>query len=209
MATRRLALAGLIGPPLFLAVVVVLTAAEWDYLHELGWTAGPFDSPDTPWPSSLALGKYGFLQVLAFLLLGLSVVALGIALLRLLDSRRRTGAGLLFLAGLGLLATAFRTDHGSATGGGPETWNGVVHAVGLTVVLPASLAAMFVLAVQFHNDERWLGLASRSLLAAVVAVACAAVALSGSGNFFAIFLLAVLVWLMIVSVRALSLSRVA
>src|SRR5206468_11462874 len=117
------------------------------------WSAAPLDSPDPPWPSSAALGDWGFLLVLGFLLLGASVLALAIALFRLDDARRKVGAVLLALAGAGGGVPAVRTDHGSAGGGGPEAWNGPVHAVGRTIFIPSVALSILVLAVQFHRHD--------------------------------------------------------
>ncbi len=207
VTTRQLAFVALIGPPLFVATVVALTAIQWEFLHDLGWSAGLLDSPETPWPSSTALGDYGYAQVLSFLLLGASVLALAVALFRLLDVRRRIGPSLLVLLATGFATSAFRTDFATATGAGPDTWNGVAHAAGLTVVIPAALVSMLVLAAQFRRDDRWRPLAGYSLIAAVVALASLVATLTGAGNLFFVFLAVVLAWLMLVSAHAFSLPR--
>jgi hypothetical protein len=209
VTTRRLALAGLVGAPLFAALVFLVTALEWDFLHDLGWSAAPFDSPDPPWPSSAALGDWGFLLVLGFLLLGISVLALAVALFRLLDARRKVwpillaGAG----AGAGVGVAAFRTGYGSAGAGGPETWNGTVHAVGLTIFIPFVVLSMLVLAAQFRRDERWRPMSRHSLIAGLVALASLVAFLAFQCSvFFWIFLAVLLAWLTLTSARALSLS---
>jgi len=206
MTTRRLALAGLVGPPLFAAIVVLLTAVKWDFLHELGWSGGPFDSSDTPWPSSLALGDYGFLQVLNFLLLGFSALALAVALLRLL--RQRLGPSLLVLLGVGFLASAVRTDYKSGRGGGPDTWNGAVHAAGFTVVVFVGFLSMFVLSMQFRQDDRWRTMSGPSFVAGIAALAGFAATVAGGGSlFFYLFLGALLAWISFVAAHALRLTR--
>src|SRR2546425_2293606 len=208
MTTRRLALAGLLGPPVFAVVVVVVTALEWDFLHGVGWTAGPFDSPDPPWPSSTALGHYGFLQILNFILLGASVLALATALFRLLDVRRKVGASLLVVLGASLLASSFRADYGMVGGGGPDTWNGTVHAAAFTFLIPAAVLSMLALAAQFRRAERWRSLSLYSLLAAVLALASIVVNLAGGGNLFFYTVLALLLgWLSLIAARASSLVR--
>jgi Protein of unknown function (DUF998) len=207
IGTRKLALAGLAGPPLFAAIVVAVTAIEWGFLHDLGWSAAPFDTPDLPWPSSAALGDYGLLLVLGFLLLGVAIQALAVALFRLLDVRWKVGPSLLALLAAGAACAAFRTDYGSAGGGGPETWNGVVHAVGFTILVPASIASMLALGVQFSRDEQWRRLSRYSLAAAGIALASVVAFLAGAGTlFFAVFLADVLAWLALGSARALVLA---
>ena len=206
MTTRRLALAGLVGPPLFAAIVVLVTGLEWDFLHDHGWSAAPFDSPDPPWPSTTALGGYGFLQILNFILLGVSALALAVALFRLL--RRRIGPGLVSLTAVGAGLSAFRADYGMVNGGGPDTWNGTVHAAAFTLLIPAALLSMFVLAVQFRRDERWRSLSVPSLITGLAALGSVVANLAGAGTlFFVIFLLTLVGWLMSVAGRAFSLSR--
>jgi hypothetical protein len=207
VTTRRLALVGLISPPLFAVLVLLVTAIEWDFLHDLGWNAAPFASPDVPWPSSAALGDSGALLVLGFLVLGASILALAGALFRLLERRRRVGPAVLVLLALGAVCTAFRTDYGSAGGGGPETWNGFVHALGFTILVVLSIPAMLVLGARFRRDERWRQTAWYSFAAALIAVAGLAGFLAGGGNlFFYAFLADALAWLTLVAARALSLT---
>jgi hypothetical protein len=206
ISTRRLALTGLVGPPVFAALIVLATAIEWDFLHDLCWSAGPFDTPDTPWPSSAARGDSGFLVVAAFFVLGVSVVAAAVALYRLLE-RRKTGPVLLALVGTGALAAAVRTDESSAGGGGPETWSGTVHAAGFTVLVFAVLPAMLVLAAQFRHVPSLRGLSRISLVAAAGALVCLVAFLPGGGIVFLFgFLAIVLAWLVVVAARAWSVT---
>jgi hypothetical protein len=203
---RELALLGLIGPPLFAVAVLAVTALEWDFLHDLGWSAAPFDSPDVPWPSSAALGDYGALLVVGFLVLGASILALALALFRLLARRWKIGPALLVVLAAGAFCAAFRTDYGSAGGGGPETWNGVVHALGFTILVFVSIPAMLTLAVQFRGAG-WRRLDAYSLAATLVAVASLAGYLAGGGNlFFFVFLADVLAWLTLVAAQAFSVA---
>jgi hypothetical protein len=205
VTTRRLALAALAGPPLFATILLVVTALVWDFLHDLGWSAAPFESPDAPWPSVLALSDYGFLVVLSFLVLGLSVFALA----SILGRRWKLGPAFLFLLGAGLCLAAFRTDYGTATGGGPETWNGTVHAVGFTLIVPATVLAMLVLGAEFRRDDDWQPSSSLSLVAGVLALMAVAGFLAlGNSVFFWLYLGVALCWLELIARRALALVRV-
>jgi hypothetical protein len=192
----------------FAVVVVLLTALEWDFLHDVGWSAGLFDSPDTPWPSSTALGEYGFLQVLNFLLLGISALSVAIVLFRSLSVRWKVGPSLLALLGLAFAFSAFRADDKMAHGGGPDTWNGVVHAAAFTVVVFASILSMFVLAAQLGPHDRWRPLSRLSLIAGMVALISLVATLAGGGNlFFYVFLAVLLAWVSLVAAYALRLDR--
>ena len=56
------ALAGIVAPVVFGLGIVVLTVAQYDFMTGLGWR--PIgDASGVPWPSGLALGSYGSLQV--------------------------------------------------------------------------------------------------------------------------------------------------
>ena len=198
MSTRRLALAGVVAPPLFAAIVLLLTLLDWDELHDLGWSAGPFDDPDATWPSVAMLADHGFLQSLNCAMLGVATIGLAVALRRL--GARLVESSLVALVGFGFAIAAFRIDRGSTTGGGPETWNGTLHALGLTIVVIAALGAMAAFAI-LRRDRL-------SIAALVAALACFAVSLAGAPNFFAAFLAVVLVWLMLDALRCLELTRV-
>ena len=56
--------AGIIGPILFGIVLLALTILEYEFLLSLGWR--PLQPLD--WPSGLALGPYGWIMTLTFLL---------------------------------------------------------------------------------------------------------------------------------------------
>ena len=99
MSTRRLALAGVVAPPLFAAIVLLLTLLDWDELHDLGWSAGPFDDPDATWPSVAMLADQGFLQSLNCTMLGVATIGLAVAL-------RRLGARLVESALVGIVMAA-------------------------------------------------------------------------------------------------------
>ncbi len=80
LTVRRAALGGIIGPIMFGFIVVVLTILQYDFMVGLGWR--PFADSDVPWPSGLALGPYGWLQVANFVLFGLLLIVFAIGLHR-------------------------------------------------------------------------------------------------------------------------------
>jgi hypothetical protein len=138
VTTRRPALFAAAVPPLFVAIVAILTAHEWDYLHRIGWKL--WGKTDVPWPSGTALGSWGGLQVLNFVLLGSALLAVAIGT-RLTIPRTRAatiGVWSLGLAGLAGLALAFKTDPGAST----TTWHGRIHVVAFVVLVVAMIVAL-------------------------------------------------------------------
>jgi hypothetical protein len=69
--------AGLVSGPFFLISVGLNTWASIDYLRGLGWEF--VGGEQVPWPSSLARGPYGWTQVATFVITGLLIVVLAVA----------------------------------------------------------------------------------------------------------------------------------
>jgi hypothetical protein len=84
-----------------------------------------------PWPSSLARGPYGGAQVATFLITGLLIVILAVAVRDRLPRRRASSFAVVLLAMLGvaLILAAFRVDVPMLSGGSPASWHGWVHGI--------------------------------------------------------------------------------
>lgn len=82
------ALAGVISPVVF-GLGVVLTVAQYDFMTGLGWRPVG-DSSGVPWPSGLALGPCGWLQVLNFVLFGVLLIFFALGLHRGWSGGRRS-----------------------------------------------------------------------------------------------------------------------
>jgi hypothetical protein len=97
-ATLRRAgsLASLLAGPFFLVSVGLNTWASIDNLHQLGWQF--VGGEQVPWPSSLAGGPYGWAQVATFLITGLLIVILAVAMRDQLSRRRASSFAVLMLA---------------------------------------------------------------------------------------------------------------
>ena len=149
LSTRRLALVGSIGPALFVAIAVVMTVLEWDFLHRLGWHL--MQGSSVPYPSATAMGPYGLLQTLNFIQVGVSVIAIAIALWKTVLPRPRVGAGLVFLAGVAMVLAMFTTD---GTTNQPTTWHGWIHGLSFLLLLFSTLLGAVALAVQLRNIHR-------------------------------------------------------
>lgn len=201
-STRRLALAGSIGPALFVVIVIVITVLEWDFLHRLGWHL--VQNSSVPYPSSTAMGPYGWLQTLNFIQLGLSIIAIGIGLWRTVGVR--VSAGLVLVAGVGMLLLMFTTD---GTTDQPTTWHGGIHALAFLLTLFAELLAAVGFAIQLRNNAQWGGVARASIAVPVLIVATFFLggAVQQAGGLIGIIsFLVVLGWYELLALRLLSLT---
>jgi hypothetical membrane protein len=146
---RRLLIAGLVVGPLF-------TLA---YLLE-GAVRGHGYSPIRHPVSSLSLGPYGWVQVLAFLVAGVLVLLFAAGL-----RPGRAVPVLVALWGVGLLgAGVFTTDPvgGYPTAATPVTWHGQLHdlAFSLPGFLALTLAMLVTAAAAARRHARWFALYS-------------------------------------------------
>jgi hypothetical protein len=120
-------IAGLVAGPFFLISVGLNSWASIDYLHRLGWAF--VGGEQVPWPSSLASGPYGWVQVATFVITGLLMMVLAIAVRDQLPRRRASSFAVLLLGllGVALILAAFRVDTSMLRGGNPDTWHGWIH----------------------------------------------------------------------------------
>src|SRR5918994_6467198 len=109
--------AGAIWPILFGGVLVMLSVLAYNFMLGIGWQ--PVADPAGAWPSGLALGPYGLVQVANFVVSGLLLAffSLGLHLGTTNGHGSPLGPALLFVAGerrgVGgvALATATGGDH--------------------------------------------------------------------------------------------------
>jgi hypothetical protein len=195
---RLAVLAGILGPFLLGSVIAVLTIVERDFMRSIGWRLeAPLD-----WPSGLALGPYGWIMTLTFLLCGLLIplfasgLRLGLPRIRLAD----ISIWLLVLAGLGMIGLISPTDRTLQTP--PRTWHGILHDASFVVIGLTLMPAMVLLGFVFRRDERWKNLSVYTW----VTVALAVPTFWMKGFAFYIFLLAILVWCEVIAFRLRSIG---
>ena len=128
-ALKNLDRAGIVGPPLFLLIWIVLGLLDSSYSFLTGHG------------SDLALGPLGWVMTLNFLVVGVLVAALGIG--RLTGGQLVVGA-LVILVGLGLFVSGIFTADRQ---GAPVTTSGTIHnaafpLVQLAIVLTAVAGAV-------------------------------------------------------------------
>ncbi|HEV2457500.1 MAG TPA: DUF998 domain-containing protein [Ktedonobacterales bacterium] len=165
--TRLLLLGGVVGPALFVVVLLIegTTRPGYSAWHNFG--------------SQLSLSSQGWEQVANFLMCGLLCLGFAVGLRWALGSGKGAVAGPVALAVFGaalVVAGIFKTDPGlgyppgvPAPAGGP-TPHGAVHALAGLFAFVSLAVACFALARRFAGDTRWRGWAAYSIVTGVVVV---------------------------------------
>jgi hypothetical protein len=148
-------IAGLLAGPFFLVSVGLNTWASTGYLRQLGWEF--VGGEQVPWPSSLACGPYGWLQVATFVITGLLITVLALAVRDQLPLRRARSFAVLFLAllGVALMLAGFRVDVPMLSGGNPATWHGWVHGIAFLLIIAMGVLAPLAMALAVRGDPGW------------------------------------------------------
>jgi hypothetical protein len=180
--------AGIVGPALFGFVLTTLTILKYDFLLSLGWH--PIQGPTFDWPSGLALGAYGWIMTVTFILSGLMMTIFASGLRLSLPRSRVTliATFVLSLAGLALVGLAFTTD--PTLRSTPATWHGRLHDLSFVLLGLTLMPSMILLGFAFRHSPQWRSLSGYTWGIALLAVPT----FSLKGAAFYIFLLVVLVW---------------
>jgi len=198
------ALGGTIVPPLFTMTVVGLTIAEHSFLSKAGWSA--VHRTPVEWPSLLALGPYGAVLEIAFILCGGLLGAFGSTVALSARSRRPRFAGFsIATAGVALALEAFKADAPDAAA---TSWHDVVHDAAYPLIPIAVIGAAGALAFGsgasgWHLVRKW---SLPALVMFVVALAATSVdRIAQLGRYFLFG--AMLIWLELLAVDALRSAR--
>jgi hypothetical protein len=195
MIIMAAAIAGMMGPALFGTVLLALSALEYDFMLGLGWR--PVADPAGAWPSGLALGPYGPVQVANFVVSGLLLAffALGLHLGATNGRGSPFGPALLLLAGTAMSLMGFETDPIRRIG--PRSLHGLIHDAAFVIFILCFLAALFSLRQRFKADPRWQGHARYTLATEIIAV----LLLLLPGVAYYLFLVALLAWIEVTAIR--------
>lgn len=138
---------GCLLAPFFLVSIGLNTWASVGYLHQLGWEF--VGGEQVPWPSSLAPGRYGWLQDATFVITGLLILVLAAAVRDDLPRRRASAVavGLLALLGVALILAGFRVDVPMLSGGSPATWDGWLYGTAFLLIITLGGLAPLAMAV--------------------------------------------------------------
>jgi hypothetical protein len=170
-ALRRAgAIAGLVAGPFFLISVGLNSWASIDYLRRLGWEF--VGGEQVPWPSSLARGPYGWAQVATFVITGLLIVVLALAVRDQLPHRRARSFAVMLLAllGVALLLAAFRVDVPMLSGRSPATWHGWIHGIAFLLIIATGVLAPLTMALAVRGDRSWRPIGGVSVAACALFV---------------------------------------
>jgi len=200
MIITAAALAGMIGPVLFGAVLVVLTTLQYSFMLDMGWH--PFADPAGAWPSGLALGPYGIVQVANFVVSGFLLALFAIGLHLGGTSGRGSPAGPVFLlvAGTAMALMGFETD--PIRGVEQGTTHGLIHDVAFVIFVIAQLCAVFFLWRRFKSYPRWQALSRYTLATGMLAM----LLLLLPGVAYYLFIVTLLAWIEVIAIRLWRLS---
>ena len=185
----------LLGPILFTVVVTALTILQYDFLRGLGWH--PIHDPTFDWPSGLALGQYGIIMTLTFIVSGSLIAILATRLFLDLEpgAASKAGSALLVCAGIALACLSFTTD--PTIRDTPATWHGRLHDLSFVILGVTLMPSILILGKAFRNDPRWHSLGIYSWLTAALALPTFFL----KGAAFYVFLFAVLIWVEVIAIR--------
>lgn len=197
MSVRRrvelAALSGIIGPFLLGSVIAVLTVLQRDFMTSIGWRV---DAP-LDWPSGLALGPYGWIMTLTFLISGILIILFAAGLRFTLPRLKLSTIciWLLFLSGVGMIGLISPTD--KTLDPSPRTWHGILHDSSFVVIGLTLMPAMILLGFVFRRDPRWQDL----VVYTWITVALSIPTFWMKGFAFYVFMLAILVWCEVIAFR--------
>jgi hypothetical protein len=185
----------LAGPALFAVVVTTLSILQYDFLRNLGWD--PIHNPTFDWPSGIALGPYGLIMILTFIVSGLLISLLAYDLKADLMPGRtaRMGTTLLACAGFAMASLSFLTD--PTIRDTPATWHGMLHDLAFVILGVTLMPSMIYLGNAFRENPRWHNLVKYTWGTAALALPTFFL----KGAFFYVFLLSILLWIEVIAIR--------
>jgi len=151
-----------------LSLLAIVGAVLWVVMVAAAQLLTPDQSPLSMGMSGLATGRYGWLMKAAFVVRGLSALALVAALAGSVPAAALSSPGLVLFAAWGggsALLACYDTD----MPGSKPTRRGQAHAVIALVSYCAAVAGMITVSLQLRHDEASTGMARWALPIALVA----------------------------------------
>jgi hypothetical protein len=105
----------------------------------------------------LASRPYGWVQVATFVITGLLMMVLAIAVRDQLPRRRASSFAVLLLGllGVALILAAFRVDTSMLRGGNPDTWHGWIHEIAFLLIIATGVLAPLTMGFAVRGDRSW------------------------------------------------------
>lgn len=163
--------------------------------------------------SELAIGRFGYVQTVAFFAAGLGSLALALGIRETTRGvwGSRAGSVLVSLFGINvILAGIFPTDAIDAEGQTQsQTMAGTVHVVVSLLAFVLVIAGMFVLSRTFKRDIRWRSFWPVSLVLAFAAFVTFFLVSDGQwiGLYQRIFIGTIVLWLILAAIHLRSIAR--
>lgn len=164
--------------------------------------------------SELVLGRYGFVQTLAFLIAGIGTLGLAFAIRELTAGSwgSLTGSLLIGIYGAGaILSAIFPTDPiNSPTDVWPQSTTGTIHIIVSIISFLCIIVGMFVLAWTFSRQARWRSLSpwfwSATLPGSALSLFFAQAEGPWGGLLQRLLVTAISIWLILVALRVRSIA---
>lgn len=196
MTIRNLAAVAIAGPLLFAAAILLQDILQYDYLVASG------DNPWTTSPVSVnALGPYGWIQVLNFGVLGLSMLALAVAAHRGIHGASRSVVGPAFIGvwGLAFLMSMFPIERQM------QSFSGYMHGIAFVLVSLALVPMYLFMWRRLRRSPDWeaFGRYSLSMGLLTVPLEIGSIALQATVPFswFYLWLGAQFLWCVLLGLR--------
>ncbi len=163
LTTRRAALAGMLGPVLWVSVLILLDILQYDFLISIG--SNPLRTAPA---SENGMGPYGWLYVASDFVLGVLVVLFAVGLWRTVKHTiwARLGLAAQLAFGFGFLFGAAPCE---CLPGQQPGLSGQIHTVASLVLLLATIPMPFFMGLAFRSDEHWQPYAWYSILTGLLA----------------------------------------
>jgi hypothetical protein len=189
-------LTGILGAPAFGGLLLLLTILQYDFLISLHW------SPLMPidWPSGLAIGPYGGWMTAGFIAGGLALILFARGLRILFP---KSVVPFLFLTyGFAMFMLVSPTD---PTYGGPDpkTFHSILHDSAYVLLGISFVPGMIVLARKFRHLPEWQAYALPTWVAIILIIPSLMIKLVA----LYVFLLAILGWYELISIRIWQLAH--
>jgi hypothetical protein len=149
----------------------------------------------------LARGPYGWAQVATFVITGLLIMVLAIAVRDQLPRRRASSFAFVLVAllGVALMLAAFRVDVPMLSGGNPDTWHGWIHGVAFLLIIAMGVLTPLTMALAVRGNPGWRPIAVASLAATALFVVF--LFLPWGNASFLMAIVTVFAWIAAVAVR--------